>query len=185
AAFKFPYRLAMHSSGTLYVTERNDGAIRKIGPPRLVELQTGSASVSAAATSGLVTPGSPPPARPVVQTATAVASLPAVGLPSAVTCGQWGSIRLKYFDDVREITCGGSYTVKRGTSLTFDINYNCVTNGAACVTTYSATLTQPNGASSVLPVPNNTQWTQAFTQAGTYTVSFGASCNGTGCQNAC
>lgn len=185
AAFQAPFLLAMHPSGTLYVAEKGTYNIRKIVPPRFGKPISGSAAVSAAATSGLVTPASPPPARPVVQTATAVASLPAVGLPSTVTCGQWGSTRIKYFDDVREIACSESYIAKRGTSLTFDINYNCVTNGAACVTTYAATLTQPNGASSTVPVSNNTQWTQTFTQAGTYTVSFGASCNGTACQNAC
>ena len=185
AAFQAPFLLAMHPSGTLYVAEKGTQNIRKIVPPRFGKPISGSAVASSAATAGLVTPASPPPPRPVVQTATAVASLPAVGVPSTVTCGQWGSIRLKYFDDVREIACGGSYTVKRGTSLTFDINYNCVTNGAACVTTYSTTLTQPNGASSTVPISNNTQWTQAFTQAGTYTVTFGASCNGTSCQNAC
>ena len=190
AAFHSPKLLAMDASDTLYVAEEGAGSIRKIAPPRVARPHTGSVAASTTATLGSATigsprPGSPGPPGPVLRPSTAIVSLPATGRPSLVTCGQWGLTRLQYLDDVREMGCGGSYTVKRGNSLTFDINYNCVTNGAACVTTYSATLTQPNGASSVVPIPNNTQWTPAFTQPGTYVLRFGASCNALSCQNAC
>jgi len=161
AAFKSPHLLAIDALGTLFVADRGANTIRKIAPPRR---RIG---------------GSP------VLTANTVPSAGLLGANPVVTCGQWGVLKLKYYDAVIDMACGGSYTVRAGNSVEFNINYGCVTNGNACVTGYKASITTPSGANSVVTIANPAQWSYAFTQPGTYLVGFQASCNATVCQNTC
>lgn len=161
AAFKSPAHMALHADGTLYVTDVGAHTIRKIVPNRRRI------------------------AGPPVLTANAVAMGGLLGVNPGVACGQWGVMRLKHYNAVNDVVCGGSYTVRAGDSLEFNINYGCVTNGNACVTTYKASITTPSGANSVVTMANPAQWSYAFTQPGTYLVSFQASCNATVCQNTC
>ena len=161
AAFKSPHVLAIDALGTLYVADRGANTIRKILPNRRRINDSPLLTANALALGGLL------------------------GVNPGVACGQWGVMKLKHYDAVNDVVCGGSYTVRAGNSLEFNINYGCVTNGNTCVTAYKASITTPSGANSVVTISNPAQWSYAFTQAGTYLVSFQASCNGLVCQNTC
>ena len=145
----------------MYVADYHNGLVRKITPIRT--------------------------RLPVTSTLTASASslnllAGAVGVPE---CGQWGSNKLTQFNRTQDMPCSGTASVRTGTAVSFALDYQCITNGAACVTTYEAVLTLPDNSQQTIPVPANGNWSQVFAQTGTYAVSFKASCNGLSCQNTC
>jgi len=164
ASFSAPAAIAvgaaMGTGHTLYVADYQSGRVRKITPaPRLRPTP-----VMAAGVSGL---------------------LPTSAISLSPQCGQWGTSRIKYFDVVADLACNGSMDIRNGTSVGLELTYNCVTNGAPCVTSHLLTLTRPDGVQQSFTVANTTPWSYTISQLGTYQLSVQASCNGLVCPNPC
>lgn len=112
-------------------------------------------------------------------------TLPNNAMALSPQCGQWGISRIKYFDVVADLACNGSMDVRNGTSVGLELSYNCVTNGAPCVTSHLLTITRPDGVQQSFTVANATLWSYTISQIGTYQLSVQASCNGIACPGPC
>lgn len=164
ASFNAPAAIAVGAAvgtaQTLYVADYQTGRVRKITPaPRLRPMPAMTAAVSV--------------------------TLPNSAIALSPECGQWGFSRIKYFDVVADLACNGSMDVRNNTSVGLELSYNCVTNGAPCVTSHLLTITRPDGVQQSFTVANTTPWSYTISQVGTYQLSVQASCNGLVCPDPC
>jgi sugar lactone lactonase YvrE len=163
ASFNAPAAIAVGAGNTLYVADYQSWRVRKITPaPRI---------------------------RPTATTATLTAA--AVGVRPhntsalAPECGQWGASSIKYSDVTKDLVCDGRLNVKNGTSVLLELTYNCVTNGAPCVTSHLLTVTRPDGVQQSFTLANTTPFSYPISLVGTYHLSVQASCNSITCPGTC
>lgn len=162
ASFNAPSAVAVDSAGIVYVADYQTGRVRRIAPRSRV---VGTTVLTASSATLLNT------------SALAVAAAP--------ECGQWGANKLSYDGQKKDMPCNATFSVKPGTPVAFWLDYQCVTNGSPCVTTYQAEITLPDNSHQSIAVPANSSWSYVFSQSGAYLVGFQASCSGLSCQNAC
>jgi len=214
ASFKNPAGLAVDSLGNLWVADMGNHLIRKITSTGVVSTYAGSGTAGQADGLGAAASFNGPSAiavgagdalyvsdyhsgrvRKIVRariSLTRPLTSSAVALPTSVLatgammaeCGQWGGSKLSYFDHTQDMPCNTTLSVKAGTMVSFALDYQCVTNGASCVTTYQAAVTAPGNTQQIIPM-SAANLSYTFAQIGTYQLNFQASCNGLSCQNTC